>query len=368
MNESLAILHGFESLCAEQKASALATIIRVSGSSYRRPGARMLVAGDGRTWGGVSGGCLEKDVARRGRQVIDSGVADLRRYDTTDDFDSGAALGCAGLIEIFIERLSAENPGPFPALRTAQVHRQTIPLATIIKPSANGPPAGTRIDLKDATSFLNKSLSEFAESGIGGMRSCEGAEVFFELHRPPQSLVLFGGGPDVVPVVAIAKALGWHVTVIASHATVGYRDRFSTADRVAVGTEDDPFGAIAIEPDSAVVLMTHNYPRDLQLLPSLLAIPLKYLGILGPRRRAERLVLECPGVAPDAIQQLHAPVGLDIGAEIPEAIALSILSEIQAVLAGRSCASLRDRTGPIYASDSLLPGMPYHPAACPVSA
>ena len=351
-----------------KKTAALATVIRVSGSSYRRPGARMLVAGDGRTWGGVSGGCLERDVARRARQVIDSGIADLRQYDTTDDFDSGAALGCAGVIEIFIERISTELPGPIPALRTSQVDRQLVAMATVITSVDKSLPPGTRYIAGSNSTFASELLTEVLETGVTGMRTCDGVELFLELHRPPQSLVLFGGGPDVVPVVEIAKALGWQVTVIASHATVGFRERFVLADRVAVGTEDDPLGGMTVEPDSAVVLMTHNYPRDLQLLMVLLAIPLKFFGILGPRRRAERLVLESPNVSPAAIHRLHAPVGMDMGADTPQTIALSILAEIQSVTTGHPCPSLRDRQGPIYAHDPLLPELPYHPTSCPVSA
>ena len=177
-----------------KKTAALATVIRVSGSSYRRPGARMLVAGDGRTWGGVSGGCLERDVARRARQVIDSGIADLRQYDTTDDFDSGAALGCAGVIEIFIERISTELPGPIPALRTSQVDRQLVAQATVITSVDKSLFPGTRYFSGSSSTFAMELLTEVLENGMTGMRTCDRVELFVELHRSPQALVFFGGG------------------------------------------------------------------------------------------------------------------------------------------------------------------------------
>ena len=366
MKESTTLLHAFDQLCSEQKPCALATVVRVAGSSYRRPGARMLVAADGRTWGGVSGGCLERDVARRARNVIDTSTPVLRSFDTTDDFGDGAALGCAGMIDILIEPLSAQSPGPFPALRRAIVDRVPTSVATLIDANPNAAALATRYHCGNAK--LPASILELLEGAYMGVSSCDGADVFFERLRPPQSLVLFGGGPDVVPVVSLAKTLGWHVSVIAGHAAIGYRERFSLADQASIGNDEDPFGGISIEPHSAVVLMTHNYARDLLLLPLLLTMQLDYLGILGPRRRAERLVLESPHIAPEAVRQLHAPVGLDLGAETPEAIALSIVAEIQAVLFSRPCTSLRDRRGPIYPRDAAMTETAYHPVACPISA
>ena len=368
MNETEVILEAFDLLCAEQKPAALATVVRVAGSSYRRPGARMLVAADGRTWGGVSGGCLERDVSRRARNVIGNALPQICCFDTSEDFNGGAALGCAGIIDILIEPISPERPGPFPALRRAIVERRPVAIGTIIQPSTDGPALATRYDLDDAPPPIREALQAVAQTGAGGVQTCDGSDIFFEHLRPPQSLVLFGGGPDVVPLVAIVKTLGWHVTVVASHAAIGYRERFAEADLVSVGTDDDPLGGVSIEPDAAIVMMTHNYPRDLLLLPLLLARPLRYLGVLGPRRRAERLVLESPHVPPDAIRQLHAPVGMDLGAEAPETIALAIVAEIQAVLCNRPCPSLRDREGPIYAADPAIHKTPYNPTACPISA
>jgi xanthine/CO dehydrogenase XdhC/CoxF family maturation factor len=404
VNESFSILTAFDALCREDRSAALATVVRVAGSSYRRPGARMLVAADGRTWGGVSGGCLERDVIRRARNLIGGEACNLCRYDTSDEQEEsvgpGVALGCQGIIDIFIEPLSAALAGPMPALRRAVQARQPVALATVI--DGDGSPehgAGNHVmvtgsDPWGGDSLLGEDLRQLLRGGEGGVRRYDlpaagSVDVFFELLRPPQSLILFGGGPDVVPVVAIAKALGWHVAVIASHAAPGFRERFASADVVAAGTEDDPLGGIEPAPDAAAVLMTHNYPRDMAILPRLLSRPLGYLGILGPRRRTECLASDIG--ATDSLSRLYAPVGLDLGADTPQAIALAIVAEIQAVLAGRPASSLRDRPGPIYprATDSPSPGtpgegrpavsagergggsaveLPYTPSACRVSA
>jgi xanthine/CO dehydrogenase XdhC/CoxF family maturation factor len=383
VNESLAILTAFDTLCREGKGAAFATVVRVAGSSYRRPGARMLVAADGRTWGGVSGGCLERDVIRRARNLIGGETCVLCRYDTSDEQEepggAGGALGCQGIIDIFIESLSGALAGPMPALRRAAQVRQTVALATVI--DAEGSPehrAGNRVifagsDHPGGDSLLGEDLHEMLRNGEGGVRRYElptggSVEVFFELLRPPQSLILFGGGPDLVPVIVIAKALGWHVTVIASHAAPGFRERFASADVVTVGTEEEPLAGIEPAPDAAAVLMTHNYPRDLAILPRLLNRPLSYIGILGPRRRTERLAADIGST--EALPRLYAPVGLDLGADTPQAIALAMVAEIQAVLAGRPASSLRDRPGPIYprAGGAGAAEAPYTPSACPVSA
>jgi xanthine/CO dehydrogenase XdhC/CoxF family maturation factor len=170
-------------------------------------------------------------------------------------------------------------------------------------------------------------------------------------------------------VIELGKTLGWRVTVVVTPgASPDYRQRFVGAEAIATGSDDEPLGGVRIDDGAAVVLMTHNYPRDLLLLPKLISRTVAYLGILGPRRRTERLVLEAAGVPADAMTRIHAPVGLDLGATTPQAIALSIVAEIQAVLAGRPTISLRDRPGPIYPETHGGPEKPYTPGACPMSA
>jgi xanthine/CO dehydrogenase XdhC/CoxF family maturation factor len=172
-----------------------------------------------------------------------------------------------------------------------------------------------------------------------------GAEVFVELVAPAQAVVIFGGGPDVVPVVRMAKELGWHVTVVAARPATGLGERFALADRFLVTSSAEPLAGVCVDPDAAVVLMTHNFPRDVRILAGLGREP-RYLGILGPRARTRHLLDEVGGSI--GHWDVRAPIGLDIGAESPEEIALAIVGEIQAVVRGAAAGFLRERAGPIH--------------------
>ncbi|HEY2584574.1 MAG TPA: XdhC family protein [Tepidisphaeraceae bacterium] len=392
MRELAQILEAFEHLAAEGKPAAVATVVAVGGSSYRRPGARMLVAGDGRTWGGISGGCLERDVARRARLVIETGEPVLCRYDTTESLDEvteetglldlgrtpGVTLGCRGVIDLFIERISSDWPGPIPLMARAVRERTVVTCGTLLRATpgvkarpgtrllaASESPTGgdelaravtDRLRAHEAYGILPLPLGEGARGAAianvtyGAIHHLvlpgdESADVFIETMRPPQSLVIFGGGSDVVPLLELAKALGWHVTIVAGRSSAGARERFATADVFAAGDADDPTAGVTPETGAAVVLMTHDFPRDAKVLAALAGRPLRYLGLLGPRNRAERLLAQCAGTAQ---WKAFYPVGLDVGADNPELIALAIIAEIQAVLAGRPGGMLRDRPGPIY--------------------
>jgi xanthine/CO dehydrogenase XdhC/CoxF family maturation factor len=373
MRELAQILTAFEQLAAEGKPAAVATVVAVGGSSYRRPGARMLVAADGRTWGGISGGCLERDVARRARGVIETGEPVLCRYDTTESLDDaaessglldlgrtpGVTLGCRGVIDLFIERISGESAGPIPFIARAVRERMNVSSGMLLRATGNVKSRpGTRFrfdsDGIENEDELRAAVAERLHTEHGSkygsvhhllLPENQSADVFIETIRPPQSLVIFGGGSDVVPLLELAKALGWHVTIVAGRSATGARERFATADVFASTDADDPAAGITIEPDAAVVLMTHDFPRDAKILAALAGHRIRYLGLLGPRNRAERLL----GQATDpSLWNPFSPVGLDVGADNPELIALAILSEIQAVLAGRPGGMLRDRPGPIY--------------------
>jgi xanthine dehydrogenase accessory factor len=401
MRESAQILNAFEQLAAEAKPAAIATVVAVGGSSYRRPGARMLVAGDGRTWGGISGGCLERDVARRARLVIETGEPVLCRYDTTESLNEvteasglldlgrtpGVTLGCRGVIDLFIERISPDGPGPIPSIARAVRERIAVTCGTLLRVSCGmkarpglrilaGPesPAADAALARAVAECLATRATDRWPNLAGGLPRLSGgegargvdpavrhpgygsihhlvlpgdqsADVFIETIRPPQSLVIFGGGSDVVPLLELAKTLGWHVSIVGGRSSAGTRERFAGADLFAADDADDPTAGITPEPDAAVVLMTHDFPRDAKILSALAGCPLRYLGLLGPRNRAERLLAQSADIAK---WNAFYPVGLDVGADNPELIALAIISEIQAVLAGRPGGLLRDRPGPIY--------------------
>lgn len=362
MRELKQILEAFDALAAEGKAMALATVVAVSGSAYRRPGARMLVAADGRSWGGVSGGCLERDVSRRARNVVTMQTPVVCTYDTSDELRDaldelstldaglapGATLGCRGVIDIFIEPVSARQPGPMPSLARCVREREPVLTGTVVRTSSGSDlRAGERIEPDPPDEPGSTEVRRY-DSPAG-----EWADVFVEMLRPPQSIVIFGGGSDVVPVVELARTLGWHVTVVAGRTSAGVRERFAGIDRLVLADSDPLAAGLALDPDAAVVLMTHDVRRDAAILRELVGRPLRYLGVLGPRSRTDELIAN---VAPDPVRaSLFYPVGLDIGADQPELIALAIVGEIQCVLSGRPGGLLRDRPGPVYPSARNIP-------------
>jgi xanthine dehydrogenase accessory factor len=366
MRELREILEAFEALCVAGRPAALATVVRVEGSAYRRSGARMLVAEDGRCWGGVSGGCLDRDVLRRAIGVITTGRPIVARYDTTDDegLASGVATGCRGVVEVFIERVDGRAAGPLDWFGRVIRGRRPCAIATVIRARMSERlHGGARLMIDEAggvegelgDSEIAESICELLANApapfAARVENIGGADVFVELIVPPQAVVIFGGGPDVVPVVQIAKSLGWRVTVVAARPATGLRERFALADEALVTSSERPTEGVAIGADDAVVLMTHNFPRDVQIVSALRSEP-RYLGILGPRQRTRQLMAEvsAAGGGSAALHRwdVRAPAGLDVGAESPAEIALSIVAEIQAVVRGASAGFLRDRAGPIH--------------------
>jgi xanthine/CO dehydrogenase XdhC/CoxF family maturation factor len=368
MKELRDILSAYEVVRRQGTPAALATVVAVSGSSYRRPGARMLVNTRGWVAGGVSGGCLESDVLARARSVMESGRADIVTYDTTEDGDIvfGVGLGCRGVIQILIEPLTSSRPD-LAFLSGLVQKREAGVCATVFRNEGSARAhlgdrlllsgtgrvydgladaalaAHVRADAGDALASGKSRVWEYVLPGGS-------AAVFLEVISPPLPLVIFGAGHDAPPLVRLAKEMGWHVTVADPRPAYAAAERFPQADAVLLCPPEEAAARLCPDARTAAVLMTHNYGHDRALLEQLLPSPLRYLGILGPKRRTERLLSEmpCGMVTDEALSRLHSPVGLDIGAETPETIALSIIAGIQAVAAGRPGGFLRDRPGPIY--------------------
>jgi len=344
---------------------ALATVVSVEGSSYRRPGARMLISESGETTGVLSGGCLERDVCERAQKVMRSGMPLVVRYDTTnkDDIVWGLGLGCSGIVDVLIEPANTERVEGVMQLFAECAERDASgALATVfhidgevettIGVRALLYPDGT-ID-GDFPSTIFDDMRTATSSSIRRYEVAGGRiDVFIEVVQPRVRLVVFGAGPDVLPIVALARMLSWHTTVVDTSARVSSRERFSDADAVLLCRAEDVMSQINLSERTSVVVMTHNYLHDVELLRQLLPLPLRYIGCLGPRQRTERLLTELSAHA--SLPRLHAPVGLDIGAETAEEIALSIVSEIKAVLANRSGAQLRERVGSIHGWSNLMP-------------
>jgi xanthine/CO dehydrogenase XdhC/CoxF family maturation factor len=350
--------------------AALATIISVRGSTYRREGARLLTTSSGRQTGNISGGCLEGDLAVVSSEVLASGVPRVVTYDLTADDDTvwGLGLGCAGAIEVFVEPISAGDP-LWRAVEVALEHEDTVSVATVVG-GAGDVPAGRRVlvwpggrregSLGDARA--DAEVETMAQAAVRDLRPRTCAvqaaggplRLFVEVLHPPPRLVVCGAGHDAIPVVRLASLLGWRVLV------VDRREAFLTPERFPeaagfVHTEFEGAGkAVPTDAHTYVLIMTHNYLHDRDLLRSFLPTAATYLGMLGPRARTEKIVreLEAEGVVVDERRraQIFGPVGLDIGSETPDEIALAALAEILAAARGRAGGFLRARAGPIHAS------------------
>lgn len=367
MKELQAIVAAFEQTQQDGEAAALATVVEVRGSTYRQPGARMLITQAGQRVGTISGGCLESDVVERAQQVMSSGEPMVVQYDTTSQEDAiwGLGLGCNGRVRVLIECLDPNHSSHIGFIAECLHHRWPGILATVFGVEGQvRSRVGAHLILfpdKTVTSNLEPSLTQAviadAQVALGNGRSivktysllAGSVEVSIEVIQPPTPLLIFGAGHDAIPVVRFAKELGWHVTVVDSRSTNATPERFSMADQVTLSRPEVAHKQVCLDSRTAAVVMTHNYLHDLELLKTLLPSPVRYLGMLGPKSRTERLLREAEITLTDEqLHRLYGPVGLDIGADTPEAIALAIIAEIQAVLANRSGGLLRDRQGPIH--------------------
>jgi xanthine/CO dehydrogenase XdhC/CoxF family maturation factor len=343
-----------------------------------------LILPDGRTEGSISGGCLEGDVAEIAREVLATSRPRLVSYDLTSDDDAvwGLGLGCNGAIDVFIEAVAdARADETVALLRDSVEHRRTIAFVTVLAAGAEGPAPGARLSVEAGGTVrgaLGAGLDERAVSAarrqvaprrstVVSFETPGGAvEAFVEVVTPPLPLLVCGAGHDVLPVVRLAHQLGWWVMVADSRPAYATRDRFPEADEVVLTDDAEVPNKVRVDGDTFVLLMTHNYLHDLALLRGLLATPARYIGVLGPRRRTERLLADLAkeGVATNdqTKARLFAPVGLDLGAESPEEIALSVLAEVLAARNARGAVRLRDRQGPIHqttdataSADALVP-------------
>lgn len=313
---------------------ALATLVTVEGSSYRRAGARLLVGRNGHRIGSISGGCLEADVIEHAHRVMDDGVARTLLYDTTEENDLvwGVGLGCHGIVRVLIERLPEE-----PAWARLMRENFRLRRETRLRVAWGGPDPSA-LGTREALAGEHASESE--------------PGVLIQGVPPPIRLHLFGAGDDAQPLARLADHLGWIVHVYDPRPQLALSERFPTAASVR-SVPPEAAAEVPIDDRTLAVIMTHHYVHDVPLLRALLPRALRYVGLLGPRRRAERMLDELADagleITPGMRDRLHAPIGLDLGGDAPEAVALSILAEMQAVLTGRDSRPLRERTRPIHA-------------------
>ncbi|MTI21300.1 XdhC/CoxI family protein [Fulvivirga sp. RKSG066] len=348
---------------------ALATVVKVRGSSYRSPGARMLIRNDGRWTGSISGGCLEGDALRKARNVMNSGEPQLVTYDTMDDANNslGVGLGCNGIIDVLIEPITESN-NPIDKLSTFISYNNLTVMATVFRADDQFVTVGaqswfdengdyhSKINNKELSELIEKEMQSVYHNRKPAVKTLlnNSVEVFFEIIEPSIDLIIFGGGFDAKPVTEMASTLGWDVTVTDECIAHVAPAAFPKAN-VSFCKRENFSKDIPIKPYSAAVLMSHTFDYDYDALKMLLATDVCYIGILGPKKRAIKLYkqLEEEGVklSKEDKLRIHSPIGLDIGAETPEEIALSIIAEIQAKFTNRSGGFLKYRTAPIHQRD-----------------
>lgn len=303
----------------------------------------MLMFANGEVVGSISGGCLEQDVIANAENVRASGKAILLSYDTTleEDVLFGMGLGCNGLIEIWLEPMFAAT-----AMLDFCEGLFARGESGIVQTTFRGERAGERTLIRGAD--IARSSTKADEFGN---------EIFCEVIQPPVRLFIFGAGYDAIPLARFAKQMGYEVTLCDRRPAYATRERFPEADSVLVKTAAD-IPSLGVTKHAAAVVMSHHYVSDRDYLRALLPLPMRYLGLMGPRRRAETMLQEIRAegviVGDELLKKLHNPIGLDIGAEGPEEIALAILSEINAAYAGHDGGLLREKKGPIHSPRTEL--------------
>lgn len=375
MKDIREIIRAFDVAQRNGQRSALATVVYVEGSSYRRPGARMLVTEDGQLTGAISGGCLEGDALRKALYAINQQQNKLVTYDTTneDDVQFGVQLGCNGIVHILFEPIDdTKTYHPIRLLRELSAERREAVLVTLFSPDRTLEQPGTCLLYADNAvhtalpgdwqDLLMMDVQEAARESSSGFKEYTHRDKsytgFVELIPPPPALVIAGAGNDVLPLVEITAMLGWHTTVVDGRPQHATTRRFGKADRVLVARPESVLDQLTTDPQTLFLLMTHNYNYDLALLKELVVRGFQYIGILGPRKKLDRMLeqLRNEGLIlnEDQLASIHSPVGLDIGAETAEEIAVSIVAEIKAVLSRRSGEPLKEKQDPIHSRPAIF--------------
>ena len=368
MKEIKQITEAYQNIDFSKTKAALATVVRVEGSSYRRTGARMLVLESGEWIGGISGGCLEGDALKKARLAMSQNKATLITYDTTDDdpYQIGVGLGCNGIIDVLITPLDSQNSDNAVLQLQSCIDQRTPNLVVTVTGISK---VHASIALGNVFRFDNEvfftanfPLSQLNESLIPAIKEAldttksvskeyileDGTKLtfFLEVIPPAIQLYVFGSNYDVYPMVTVAKELGWRVISVCNPAKM-HASLSEMADAV-VQKDHQP----KIDSFTAAISMCHDYESDYRNLQLLLKTDIKYIGLLGPKKRTlkmyDRMTDEGISLTAEQEESIFSPVGLDIGAATPEEIALSVCAEIRAFFSGRNGNRLKYRPKPIY--------------------
>ena len=308
---------------------ALATVVKIEGSSYRRPGAKLLIEDGGPTLGGVSGGCLEADAREVGLAVLRDGRCRLRRYETGADEDPvwGFGLGCDGTVEILVQPLTGDTQRVLSRVRDLLDGDRPFSVSTVLSGAGAG-----RIVLVDPDGVRDDSTDRLDRD--------DSARVFTEVYEPPPRLVIFGAGDDAMPLTEFAAHVGFRVTLVDHRPAYLQSERFPQATHLVTRRPEEGVHDIQFGPETYAVVMTHSLANDLEWVGHLLRTDVPYVGLLGPRTRTDWVLEKVGG---EGTERVFGPVGLDIGADGPEQIALCIVAELLAVRSAREPGHLRQR-------------------------
>ncbi len=360
MKEIRKIISFYDSLDHELEKVALATVVNVEGSAYRRIGARMLVTSSGSWVGGISGGCLEGDALKKAQKAIYQNNCSTVVYDTTDDdeYQVGVGLGCNGRIEILFSPIDPTDPHDIEQLRRITTSEEASLFVRII--------GGDLPDLLGVSKqVVEEGLSDFAGVSADAWHQCvelvkkkrkprvfelltvkeQTIQVLLEYIPPEIRLIIVGDNYDILALIGIAQELGWEIYVVGKAKKLA-KEVFQIATQVVDYKETH---TLPLNAYTVVVLMSHDYEKDKQMLTLFMAKPLRYIGLLGPKKRMLKMQTTLGGKqCLEQMTNLYSPVGLEIGAESPEEIALSICSEIISVFREKTGGSLKFKEGSIH--------------------
>ncbi len=331
----------------------LATVIEALGSTYRKAGARMLITQGGEFRGVIGGGCFEDDLLARAERVFAGGRRDLVFYDMRAPEEElwGLGLGCNGAVRLLLERIdAARDHEPLSILERCLNTRERGVLATVCASDHGEYPAGRHIFIP-ATTIPSKALPVWLLKGAQQVQQTGAplfvdhaigpgsVKVFYDFIQPPPHLLIIGAGPDAVPVAGFARALDWETTVVDHRKAYADPQRFTGADHVLTAAPEALAERVPMDAVDAVVVMTHNIAYDERFLRVLANTHIGYIGLLGPISRRDRLMKKMGTVAALLETRVFGPVGLNIGARLPEEIALAIMAELVAYFRSRQSVS-----------------------------
>jgi len=373
MREINNIIKTYEKAKLNNTKVALATVVNVEGSSYRQPGARMLVSEDGWITGAISGGCLEGDALKKALLCIADNQSKIVTYDTTDDDDAkfGVQLGCNGIIHVLFEPIAFDDKkNAIEILKKAVAKRENAILITVYSLKNKQHQIGTcwfkqnEFNLStqglDNNPTLKTNIQEAIQKAESENKSntfdCEvdgiTHSVFVEFRTPPIQLIIGGAGNDAQPLASMSDLLGWDTVVIDGRTNYATTERFPSC-ALKISQPEKAFDNLTIDNHTAVVLMSHNYNYDLDMMKYLVFSTCRYIGILGPKKKLIKMYDELAEKGIDLTdaqkERIYSPIGFDIGAETSEEIALSIMAEIQAFMMNKNGSPLRIKSETIHA-------------------